>query len=238
MKTVAALCLIVLAAASLTNASWVPKRGPCYCLPKRFQVRIGQLNGLVYNGYPFEQINSIETAMDFVDGKIGQEIYSYQMGTWTKVKTITDVKQGVTYTILNGNCTQTPAMEFEQCLSKTARFEDDFYFGDRQLFGNSFSEYSNTTSFQGNVTLSFTKRDCLPISTSAWGTTGSDPVIPILSTSGFTDFKYGIRDRAFWFDVPEICTPTEMRSLESVESDPAMKLTMLINSLIMPSQGN
>ena len=34
---------------------------------------------------------------------------------------------------------------------------------------------------------------------------GGGAILPIVSNSGYTEFRYGIRDPERWFDVPDIC---------------------------------
>ncbi|XP_071790845.1 development-specific protein LVN1.2-like [Asterias amurensis] len=237
MKNFAAVCLILLAAVNAPRSAEAQKR--CECGPERFEARIGQLNGLVYNGTAIAQLNNIEGAIDFTQGRTGLEIHSYQMNYVTKLKIITDVKGNYTYTIMGGACTKTPAMSIgSACLPKEASFAGTYYFGDRELYLDSFSYYGGEKgTIEGNYSVSVAQDSCVPVSVTIYGKTLQEPSLPIVSNSGYTEFRYGIRDPERWFDVPDICKKVALKGVkEASRNDKSgVKLASLIHSLIKPT---
>ncbi|XP_033627135.1 development-specific protein LVN1.2-like [Asterias rubens] len=229
-STVCVFVLVAVTASAQTN-----QQGCCF--PKQFEASIGQVNGLVLpTGTPIVQTNYIMGAFDFTNNRAGELIQTETMGKMSSIKVIVDYKENYMYTIIGKQCTKSAATgDFPSCTPKTAQFLGTYSIGDNQLQADSYSYYAKAPSqVEGNVSFSVTHDGCIPTGTLVIGKTLQQPSLPIMSSSGYLNYTQGIADPGKWFDIPDICTKTQLIK-RSVDTDPLIQLANRVSSLLLPS---
>ncbi|XP_071790638.1 development-specific protein LVN1.2-like [Asterias amurensis] len=220
------VCAFVISVVGVVTSA-PPSKAKFCCFPDQYEASMGEVDGYALPNGKGGVANSFsKIAVDSQNGLAATELTQIYNGTTTKLKIIINYKEKVDYVIVGETCTKAVMNEPQfRCVPDNAQDGGTFYFGDKGLDVNVYTFPLNQKGlFEGNVSLTVTRDNCIPVGTTSIGRSLDStlaPSLPVMKTSGFVNFVIGVKDPDHWFKLPSFC-PKEIseRSKRSVDVNP------------------